>query len=96
MSPPAACPPSASLPTFNRRGVRVPLTVISPWARRHHVSHVPRDHTSILRLVEALYDLPALTARDANADAMLDLFDFGCPPLLAPPSAPAAGAAFCL
>jgi hypothetical protein len=42
-----------------------------------------------------LHDLPALTARDANADALLDLFDFGCPALLTPPAAPAAGTGGC-
>ena len=36
--------------------------------------------------------LPALSARDANADALLDLFDFASRPrLLAPPPAPPAG-----
>jgi len=35
------------------------------------------SHTSITRFIELLHDLPALTGRDANSDAMLDLFDFG-------------------
>jgi hypothetical protein len=47
-------------------------------------------------LIEVLEDLPALTARDANADALLDLFDFDCAPQLAPPSAPQAGFAICM
>jgi phospholipase C len=34
------------------------------------------DHTSILRLLEARYLMPALTARDANAWPMTDMFDF--------------------
>ena len=54
----------------------MPLVVISPWARRNLVSHLPQDHASITRLIEAIFDLPALTARDTNADALLDLFDF--------------------
>jgi phospholipase C len=89
--PPAACPPSASQASFNTHGIRIPAIVISPWARRHYVSHVVHDHTSLLRLIELIHDLPALTARDANADAMLDLFDFACPPELTPPPAPNAG-----
>jgi hypothetical protein len=79
---------------FFELGVRVPLIAVSPWARRHFVSHNVEDHTSITRFIEAVFGLPALTARDANADALLDLFDFACPP--APvPAAPAAGTKGC-
>ena len=96
VAPPAACPPSADQATFNRYGVRVPTIVVSAYARPHFVSHAVHDHTSILRLVEALEDLPALTARDANADALFDMFDFGCPALATPPAAPAGGSAVCM
>jgi phospholipase C len=89
--PPRACPPSPSLPTFDQLGMRVPTLVISPWAKAHYVSHVVHDHTSVLRLIEAVFDLPALTARDANADALLDMFDFGCPARTNLPAAPNAG-----
>ena len=75
---------------FFELGVRVPLVVISPWARRHYVSHVPKEHTSITRFIETVFDLPAMTARDANSDALLDMFDFECPPAEVP-EAPAAG-----
>lgn len=57
-------------------GVRVPLAVISPWAKPHFVSHVVEEHTAITRFIETVFDLPALTARDANSPALLDLFDF--------------------
>jgi phospholipase C len=77
-------------------GARVPLVVISPYARPHHVSHVVEEHTAITRFIETVFDLPALTARDANSPALLDLFDFGCPPaLLAPPPAPNSGTGGC-
>jgi len=33
-----------------------------------------------MRFIESVFDLPALTARDANSDALLDMFDFACPP----------------
>src|SRR5262249_13881666 len=93
--PPKACIPSPDQTGVDRLGIRVPTMVISPWARPHHVSHVVHDHTSVLRLIEALHDLPALTARDANADALLDMFDFNCPSLQSPPTAPAAGTGTC-
>ncbi len=82
--PPTACfphaPASAGYDTtdLNRQGIRVPFVAVSPWARSHFVSHVVHDHTSMLRFIEAIFDLPALTGRDANAAALLDLFDFSC------------------
>jgi phospholipase C len=81
---------------FFEQGVRVPLVVISPYARPHYVSHVAQDHTAITRFIEAVFGLPALTARDANSDALLDMFDFGCPPaLLAAPGPPLSGMGRC-
>jgi phospholipase C len=77
--PPATCVARPNDNAFFELGIRVPLVVISRWARAHYVSHVQHEHTSILRFIELLYDLPALTARDANSDALLDMFDFNCP-----------------
>jgi hypothetical protein len=76
-----ACPARPEDAEFHELGIRVPLIAISPWARRHYVSHVQKEHTSITRFIEAIFDLPALTARDANSDALLDMFDFECPPM---------------
>jgi len=92
VAPPKACPPSADQAAFDQLGVRIPAIVVSPWARPHTVSHAVHDHTSVLRLIESIFDLPALTARDANADALLDMFDFGCPARTGLPSPPPAGA----
>ena len=76
--------------------MRVPWSVISPWARRHYVSHVVHEHTSITRFIETVFDLPALTARDANSDALLDMFDFSCGRDSTPPAgAPAVGTGGC-
>ena len=93
--PPPACAPDdtppaegADLGGFDRLGIRVPLTVVSPYARRHFVSHQVHSHTSILRFIEARFGLPALTKRDANSDALLDLFDFEAPPKLDVPDFP--------
>lgn len=74
--PPSACRAGDS--PFTQMGPRVPLVAISPWAKRNYVSHVTRDHTAITRFIEALFGLPALTGRDANSDALLDMFDFSC------------------
>jgi phospholipase C len=91
--PPAACPPDSTPPAqdarlggFDRYGFRVPLYVVSPFARAHFVSHAVHSHSSILRFIETRFALPALTARDGNADALMDMFDFANPPFLTPPT----------
>ena len=53
----------------------MPGLVVSPFAKRHHVSHQVYDHTSVLALVERKWNLPALTYRDANANDLTDLID---------------------
>ncbi len=92
--PPPACVPDAIPPmlepgdepgAFDRYGIRVPMVVVSPFARRRFVSHRIYDHTSILRFIQTRFDMPALTRRDANADPLLELFDFANPPFLKPP-----------
>lgn len=60
---------------YKRYGFRVPAVVISPWAKKNHVSHMVYDHGSVLALVEQKWNLPALTYRDANANNMLDFID---------------------
>lgn len=52
---------------FKQYGVRVPTIVISPYTARNLIDSTPYDHTSFLRTLELLFDLPSLTARDANA-----------------------------
>ena len=42
------------------RGPRIPLTLISPYARSHATSHEEGDHNSVIRLIDALFDLPPL------------------------------------
>ncbi len=85
VTPPSACQSVPGSP-WNSRGVRIPLVVISPWAKRGYVSHVPNDHTAITRFIETIFGLPAMTARDANANAFLDMFDFSCGRDLTPPT----------
>ena len=70
---------------FAQYGFRVPCAVVSPWARPWHVSHQVMDHTSICALVEAKWNLPAMTYRDANARNMLDMLDLRRPAFLNPP-----------
>jgi phospholipase C len=57
-------------------GFRVPLIVVSPYAKRGYVSHVTHDFGSILRFVETNFHLPTLGYADARADDLSDCFDF--------------------
>jgi phospholipase C len=84
--PPSACLAAPSETNFDRLGFRVPLFLISAHARPGYVSHEVHSLTSILRFIQALFDLPALTGRDANSDALLDLFDFCASPFATPPA----------
>ena len=65
----------------SRYGHRVPCIVISPYARSGYVAHDMYSHVSLLRFAETIFDLEPLTERDANADNMLDCFDFDHTPL---------------
>ncbi len=60
---------------FDQTGFRVPTLLVGPWVKPGHVSHTVRDHTSILAFIEKLFELQPLTARDAAADDLLDIFD---------------------
>ncbi len=61
-------------------GPRAPMLLISPWARSGYVAHQTMEFASVLKMIETIWKLPPLTARDANASDMLDLFDFSAPP----------------
>jgi len=64
------------------------MILVSPYANKNSVSHVARDHTSILKLVETRFGLPSLTLRDAAQPNMDELFDFVNAPWKTPPSPP--------
>ncbi len=57
-------------------GFRVPLIVVSPYAKPGYISHVTHDFGSILRFIEENYQLPSLGYADAAADDLSDCFDF--------------------
>lgn len=74
-------------------GPRVPMIIISPYAKQGYVSHTLYEFSSVLKFAEEAFNLPALTARDAGANDMTDSFDFTQAPLppllLTPRSCPA-------
>jgi phospholipase C len=68
-------------------GFRVPLIVVSPYAKPAYVSHVTHDFGSILKMIEEVYGLPSLNYADAHADDLSDCFDFSQTPLTFQPIA---------
>jgi phospholipase C len=59
-------------------GPRLPLLVISPWARANYVDHALTDQSSILRFIEDNWDLGRIGNRsfDAMAGSLLTMFAF--------------------
>ena len=95
VAPPKACLAAPDQAEFDRLGMRVPFVMISPFAKKKYVSHKVYDHGALARFIEMVHDLPAMSARDANAESMLDFFDFAGTPNAKPGAAPAAGSGGC-
>jgi len=62
-------------------GFRVPLIVVSPYAKPAYISHVPHDFGSILKYIEENFSLTSLGYADADADDLSDCFDYTQTPL---------------
>ncbi|WP_313901077.1 alkaline phosphatase family protein [Occallatibacter riparius] len=74
---------------FTYTGYRVPLVVISPFAKKHYVSHTVADYTAMLKFIETRFNLAPLTKRDAAQMDMTEFFDFNNPSWMTPPTPPA-------
>lgn len=57
-------------------GGRVPLLVISPYAKKGFVDHTPYDTTSLLKFIETRWNLEPVAERDAQANDLSNAFDF--------------------
>jgi phospholipase C len=62
-------------------GFRVPLIVVSPYAKAAYISHTTHDFGSILKFIETTFNLPSLGYADGPADDLADCFDLTQPPL---------------
>jgi phospholipase C len=76
-------------------GFRVPLVIISPYAKKGYVSHARHEFGSILHFTEKAFGLGSLNTTDRRADDLKDAFDFRGPPrsfvpIKAPPFNPGA------
>jgi phospholipase C len=79
----ALCPALGANPTgpypaecanFDQLGIRVPLIAVSPFSKRHYVSHTVGDHTSLLAFIEKRFmstegkDADKHEDKDADSD----------------------------
>jgi phospholipase C len=92
---------SGSYPNSYEYGFRVPLIVISPYAKPAYVSHVSYDFGSILKFVENVFSLPTIDPAVGYADSyavndLSDCFNFSQTPLKFTPIAAPLGADYFL
>jgi phospholipase C len=57
-------------------GFRVPLLVISPYAKQGYIDHTQYEYSSMLRFAEDELSLPTMTNRDKAANDMMGAFNF--------------------
>jgi phospholipase C len=82
---------------YDSLGFRVPLIVISPYARKDYVSHTQYETASVLRFAEDLFGLGHLSVADARANSPAeDCFNFDQKPRKFVPIEAPQGAAFFL
>jgi len=65
---------------YDGLGLRLPLLIISPYAKQGYVTHTHYEHGTILKFVEETFGLQALAASDARANPPDDSFDFNQAP----------------
>ena len=74
-------PVAPALVDYDGLGVRLPMLIVSPYAKKGYVSETPFEHGSILRFTEDQFGLPRLSASDSRANSPAgDCFDFSKPP----------------
>lgn len=57
-------------------GPRVPMLIISPWAKEGYVDSTEYEFSSVLKFIETMKGLECMTDRDCQANNMLNAFDF--------------------
>jgi phospholipase C len=70
-------------PDGTAQGPRVPLVIVSPFARQGFTDNIPATFASILAFTEQNFGLQPLSENDARAYPFTNAFDFGQRPLRA-------------
>jgi phospholipase C len=62
-------------------GPRVPLLIISPYAKPGYISHTQYEGSTVLKFMEQVFSIPTLGLRDATANDPSDSFNYQQTPL---------------
>jgi phospholipase C len=79
--------PDPQTGVYEGLGYRVPLIIVSPYAKPHYISHKQHEIASTLRFIEETFGLPFLgagsgqTYADQRADGFDDCFDYTQTPI---------------
>jgi phospholipase C len=65
---------------YDGLGMRIPMLIISPYAKKGYVDHKHFEHGTILKFIEETFGLKALSASDERANPPDNAFDFTKPP----------------
>jgi phospholipase C len=88
-------PPPGKNPDGTDQGIREPMVIISPYAKRAYTDSNPATFASILRFTEETFGLAALGVNDAQAYDYANSFNFtqpGTAPRVWPPQQPVSDA----
>jgi phospholipase C len=67
---------------YDGLGMRIPMLIVSAYAKKGKVDHTHYEHGTILKFVEQLFNLPPMAAADARANPPTAAFDFKKAPRL--------------
>ncbi|HEX3368278.1 MAG TPA: alkaline phosphatase family protein, partial [Candidatus Cybelea sp.] len=73
-------PKPPPLADYDGLGLRLPMLIVSPYAKQGKVDHTQYEHGSILKFVEDTFGLGRLAASDKRAASPLGAFDFTAAP----------------
>jgi phospholipase C len=65
---------------YTSLGMRVPMILISPYAKRHYVSKTQYELGSVLKFIEQTFGTASLGSTDVRANSIGDAFDFSQQP----------------
>jgi phospholipase C len=72
-------PKPPAMVDYDGLGIRIPMLIVSAYAKKGYIAHTHYEHGSILKFVEDTFGLPRLAASDTRATSPTDAFDFNKP-----------------
>ncbi len=73
-------PKAPKMVDYDGLGLRLPMLVVSAYAKKGKIDHTAFEHGSILKFVEDTFGLPRLAQSDTRANSPVDAFNFNKPP----------------